>query len=90
MTRNKNPTKWFQRKVSFLKKVSEKIVNTTKVITSCITLSCNNVKEPPFPLNPIRLAGTWKKYSNRAIPQLMRMIEISGNDSNHLNSRIFK
>ena len=66
------------------------MVKTTKVITSCITLSCNNVNGPPLSLNPILLAGTWKIYSKNAIPQLIRIIAISGKVSNHLNSFIFK
>src|SRR5574341_1123319 len=39
---------------------------TERVMTSCMTLSCER-------LNcewPMRLAGTWSKYSKQAIPQL--------------------
>src|ERR1043166_5266238 len=39
---------------------------TVSVITSCRILSC----ESDIWLYPIRLAGTWSRYSNRAIPQL--------------------
>ena len=68
----------------------KKTTKTTRVMTSCMTFNCNNVNGPPFPLKPIRLAGTWKQYSKRAIPQLIRMITNRGSASNHLNSRIFK
>ena len=43
-----------------MKKITENNVNTIKVITSCNTLSCQMLKGPPFSLNPILLAGTWK------------------------------
>lgn len=33
---------------------------------------------PPFPWNPIRFAGTWKQYSKKAIPQLIKMTPMSG------------
>lgn len=44
-----------------------------------MTLSWIRVKGPPLPLNPILLAGTINIYSNRAIPQLIRMIAINPN-----------
>ena len=49
-----------------MNKSVEKRVNTTRVITSWITFSCIKLKGPPFPLNPIRLAGTWQEYSAKA------------------------
>lgn len=76
--------------VSFLKNSKVNAIKTTRVITSCITFSSTNEKGPPDSLKPMRLAGTWKKYSNKAIPQLMRITEISGNELNHLNSLNFK
>jgi len=39
---------------------------TNKVITSCMILSCATLKD----VDPIRLAGTWSKYSKKAINQL--------------------
>lgn len=46
------------------------MLKITRVITSCIIFSW----KPLNPLaNPIRLAGTVKQYSKKAIPQLMRM-----------------
>lgn len=72
--RKKKPMRWFIFKVSFLKKLTEKTVKTTNVITSWITLSCQRLKGPPFSVNPIRLAGTWKQYSNKAMPQLIKIM----------------
>jgi hypothetical protein len=45
----------------------EKNENTTKVTISWIVLSCAALNV----WMPIRLAGTWKQYSKKAIPQLM-------------------
>ncbi len=53
-----NPIKWLSRKVSFLNTIKVKKVNTTKVITSCITFNSINEKGPPFSLNHILFAGT--------------------------------
>jgi hypothetical protein len=50
-----------------------------RVITSCITFSCTRENGPPLPLYPILFAGTWKIYSNKAIPQLIKMIEVRPN-----------
>lgn len=53
-------------------------VKTQMEITSCNTFNCIKEKGPPMIWDPIRLAGIMKKYSNKAIPQLKRMIRISG------------
>ncbi len=50
-----------------------KIVNTTSVITSWITFNCQRENGPPFSAKPILFAGTWKMYSKRAMPQLIRI-----------------
>jgi len=55
-----------------------------KVITSCITFSCINVKGPPFSTKPIRLAGTWNTYSKKAMLQEKATTPISGKESNQL------
>src|SRR5690606_33265157 len=57
---------------------------------SWMTFNWIRVKGPPFPRNPILLAGTWKMYSKRAMPQLIRMMEISPNLLNHFHSWNFK
>jgi hypothetical protein len=46
----------------------EKGTKTERVITSCRIFSCGSVSA----VYPIRLAGTWRRYSKRAIPQLAR------------------
>jgi hypothetical protein len=50
--------RWFILNVSVLNAIIENPINTNRVITSCITLSCNSENGPPFPLNPMRFAGT--------------------------------
>lgn len=68
-----NPIAWFNLKLSFLKNTIVKTVNTVNVITSWITFNCQSVNGPPFSTKPILLAGTWKEYSNSAIPQLINI-----------------
>jgi hypothetical protein len=58
----------------FLKKIREKAEKTSNVITSWITFNWTRVNGPPSSWKPIRLAGTWKQYSKKATPQLMRII----------------
>ena len=53
-------------------------VKTQIDITSCNTFNCIRENGPPMICEPIRLAGIMKKYSNKAMPQLKRMIRISG------------
>ena len=53
-------------------------VKTVSEMTSWMTLSCIKLKGPPLPLKPMRLAGTVRQYSKKAIPQEKRMIRISG------------
>src|SRR5690606_7740850 len=48
------------------------------------------LKGPPFSRNPILLAGTWKMYSNRAMPQLIRMMETRPSLLNHFHSWNFR
>ena len=67
--KQRKAARWFQCKDSPLNNKVENTVNTISVITSWITFNCINVKGPPFPLNPSRLAGTWHEYSARAISQ---------------------
>ena len=71
--KHKKPIKWLSLKVSVLKNIIVKIVKIVRVITSCITLSCKSENGPPFSENPILFAGTWKQYSNNAIPQLINI-----------------
>gem|GEM_PF-4336402 len=66
--------RWLSRKVSVLKKSTVKTVNTTNVIASWITFNCHRLNGPPLPSKPRRLAGTWKIYSKKAIPQLIRIM----------------
>src|ERR1700761_9673879 len=47
---------------------------TTSVMHSCRTLSCGTDHSE----EPMRLAGTWKMYSKRAMPQLARITIHSG------------
>ena len=58
-------------------------VNTVRETASCMTFNCHRLKGPPFSTKPIRLAGTWQQYSNRAIPQLNRITKGSDNFENH-------
>ncbi len=88
--RNANPITWFILNCSVLKKSSENMVKTTMLITSWITFSCTNENGPPLPWYPILLAGTWNRYSNRAIPQLIRIIAINGRASIHFISLNFR
>src|SRR5690606_16076853 len=81
---------WLALKVSVLKTKRVKTAKTSRVITSWITFNCMRLKGPPFSRNPILLAGTWKMYSNRAIPQLIRMMETSPSLLNHFHSWNFK
>src|SRR6266487_2331776 len=48
--------------------------NTTTVMHSCMTLSCTSVKRD----EPMRLAGTWKRYSKKARAQLASIAIQSG------------
>ena len=75
-TRKINAKKWFHLKDSFLNSINEKTTNTISVITSCNTFNCSKLNGPPLPAYPIRLAGTWKTYSKRAIDQLTRITAI--------------
>ena len=69
-TKHAKPARWFHLRGSPLTKSTAKSVNTTNEITSWITFSCHSVKGPPSSALPMRLAGTWKQYSNNAMPQL--------------------
>lgn len=82
--------RWFIFMVSFLKTSTLNIIKTVRVITSWITFSSTREKGPPFSRNPILLAGTWKKYSKRAIPQLIRITTTSGRAWNHEYSFSFR
>ena len=56
--RQAKAAKWFQWSASPRKNTTVKMVNTVKVITSWITLSCISEKAPPLPWKPRRFAGT--------------------------------
>lgn len=70
-----NPTKWFHPNFSDLKNKRVKTINTVSVMASCMVLSCTKLKGPPLSLNPPSFAGTWNKYSKKASPQLITMME---------------
>src|SRR4051812_14069335 len=53
---------------------TEKPANTTRVITSCMVLSC----AAEYTALPQRLAGTASQYSKNAMPQLAMMASGSG------------
>ena len=89
-TRKTKPIIWFSRNVSVLKKSKEKSRNTIRVMTSWMTFNSTKEKGPPFCLKPIRLAGTWKKYSKSAIPQLINIMDTNVRFSNHFMSLNFK
>ena len=55
--------------------ISEK---TVREMASWMTLSCIRLKGPPLPTKPMRLAGTVRQYSKKAMPQEKRMTQISG------------
>jgi len=65
--------KWLIVKVCSLKNISMKMVKMVSERNSWITLSCQRLNGPPFSMKPMRLAGTMKLYSTKAIPQLKRM-----------------
>ena len=46
---------------------SAKSVKTESETTSWITFSSQIENGPPNSADPMRLAGTWKQYSNRAM-----------------------
>ena len=54
------------------------MVKMVREITSWITFSSIRLKGPPFPWKPIRLAGTVRQYSKKAMPQEKRMMRMSG------------
>ena len=87
--RQRPATMWFHF-TCMSKAITEKRINTTKVITSCKILSCISEKGPPFPSKPMRLAGTCKQYSKKAIPHDNAITAIIGKALNHENSAIFK
>ena len=89
-TSRKNARIWFHLNCSVLKTASVNTVKTLSEITSWITFSCMSDNGPPFPIYPMRLAGTWKQYSASAIPQLIRIMAINGSDWNHFMDTNFK
>lgn len=84
--RKTNPMRWLVLNDSFLKTTKVNNEKTTSVTTSCITFSCQIEKGPPFPSNPILLAGTIAMYSKRAIIQLNKITLIKPRSANHENS----
>ena len=71
--RNANPTRWFHASFSSLKNISVNAINTVRVMTSWMVFNWTSEYGPPSSLKPILLAGTWKRYSKNASPQLIRM-----------------
>jgi hypothetical protein len=55
-----------------------------------MTFNCQILNGPPFSLNPILLAGINKKYSNKAIPQLIKIIPVKFKPDSHFTSLYFK
>ena len=55
-------------------KTSANSVKTESETTSWMTFSSQIENGPPNCDDPMRLAGTWKQYSNRAMPQLSSTI----------------
>jgi hypothetical protein len=84
------PIRWLIFKGWSLKKSKVNAENTTIVITSWITFSCHNEKGPPLSTKPILLAGTWKRYSKNAIPQLIRIIKNKPAPGSQFSCFIFK
>ena len=58
-------------------KTSANSVKTESETTSWMTFSYQIENGPPNCDDPMRLAGTWKQYSNSAMPQLNRTMAVS-------------
>ena len=70
------PKKWFHASFWSLKKMTVNNENMMRVIASCIVFSCTRLKGPPSSTKPARFAGTWKRYSKKASPQLISITAI--------------
>ncbi len=70
-----NPAQWFHFS-DWPREVVENTANTSRVITSCMPLSCGAESTTL----PRRLAGTCRQYSKKAMPQLTRMTANNGDD----------
>src|SRR5437667_4892258 len=70
---SRNDTTLFQRGIC-RNNAHAMATNTTMVMHSCITLSCMSVKRD----EPMRLAGTWNRYSKKARAQLAAIAIQSG------------
>lgn len=81
---------WLNLKDSDLKIIRVNTENTSKVMTSCKTLSWIKVKDPPFCRYPNLFAGTWKQYSKKAKPQLIRITWNNPNVEKFFHSLNFK
>ena len=77
-TRQAKAAKWFHWSGWPLKTNSTMIEKTVREMTSWMTLSCIRLKGPPLPLKPMRLAGTVRQYSKKAMPHEKRITRISG------------
>ena len=53
-------------------------VKMVREMTSWMTFSCTSVKGPPLPMKPMRLAGTAKQYSMKAMLHEKAMTAIKG------------
>ena len=76
--RQKKAAMWFHWTGVPLNRKVTMTVKMVREITSWITLSCIRLKGPPLPWKPMRLAGTVRQYSKKAMPQEKRMMRMSG------------
>ena len=72
-TRQRKPTRWFQRRASFFITSSTMTVKTVSETTSWITFNSQIENGPPYSLLPRRFAGTIKQYSKKATSQLIKI-----------------
>ena len=72
-----------------MKKKAQIIVKTVSDTHSWMIFNCIRLNGPPFMLEPRRLAGTIKEYSNRATPQERKIIATSGQPSDMCISESF-
>ena len=75
---SRNARIWFQCKLCPWKRIFIMTANTPRLIHSCMTFNCISEKGPPLPTKPMRFAGTWQQYSNRAMPHEKAITPIIG------------
>src|SRR5690606_4937826 len=81
---------WFRRNVSVLNTISVNTANTTRVMTSWITVHWIKVKGPPPAVNASQLAGTRNIYSRYAFIQLIAMIKVKSSVCDQFHSEKFR